>query len=78
MRFDGFYVKKHINNFVYVADFVLTYSLSYTRYSIIDPYDKTHNARTTRVAIKHDTLNENNVACQDCLYAPSQSTPFPV
>ena len=44
-------------NIVYVTDFVLAYSLSYTRYSTIGPYDK-KTARTTRVAAKHDTLNE--------------------
>ena len=55
MRFDGFYVGNI--NIVYVTDFVLAYSLSYTRYSTIDPYDK-KTARTTCVAIKHDALNE--------------------
>ena len=38
MRFDCFYVGNR--NIVYVTDFVLAYSLSYTRYSTIDPYDK--------------------------------------
>ena len=55
MRFDGFYVGNI--NIVYVTDFVLAYSLSYTRYSTIGPYDK-KTARTTRVAAKHDTVNE--------------------
>ena len=55
MRFDGFYVGNI--NIVYVTDCVLAYSLSYTRYSTIDSYDK-KTARTTRVAVKHDTLNE--------------------
>ena len=55
MSFDGFDVGNI--KIVYVTDFVLTYCLSYTRYSTIDPYDK-KTARTTRVAVKHDTLNE--------------------
>ena len=53
MRFDGFYVGNI--NIVYVTDFVLAYSLSYTRYSTIDPYDQ-KTARTTCVAVKHELV----------------------
>ena len=37
MRFDGFYLEN-----VYVTDSVLTYSISDTRYTTIDPHDKTN------------------------------------
>ena len=45
MRFDGFYVGNI--NIVYVIDFVLAYSLSYTRYSTIDPYDTKKRTNNT-------------------------------
>ena len=39
MRFYCFYVENI--SIVYATDYVLTYSLSDTRYTIIDPHDKT-------------------------------------
>ena len=39
MRFDGLYLENI--SIVYVTDYGLTYSISDTRYTTIDPHDKT-------------------------------------
>ena len=45
MRFNCFYVENI--SIVYVTDSVLTHSLSYTRYTVVDHHDR-NNVRTTR------------------------------
>ena len=59
MRFDGFYLENI--SIVYVTDYVLTYSVSDTRYTTIDPHDKNH-VRTTRARLNECMMNVNTVS----------------
>ena len=59
MRFDGFYLENI--SIVYATDFVLTHSLSDTRYTTIDHHDK-NNVRTTRARLNECMMHVNNVS----------------
>ena len=59
MRFDGFYLENI--SIVYVTDYVLTYSVSDTRYTTIDPRDK-NNVRTKRARLNECMMNVNTVS----------------
>ena len=58
MRFDGFYLENI--SIVYVTDSVLTYSISDTRYTTIDPHDK-NIVRTKRARLNECILHINTV-----------------
>ena len=58
MRFYCFYVENI--SIVYATDSVLTYSISYSRYAIIDHHDK-NNVRTTRARLNECMLHVETV-----------------
>ena len=58
MRFNCFYVENI--SIVYVTDSVLTYSLSYTRYTIVDHHDR-NIVRTTRARLNECMLHAKTV-----------------
>ena len=79
MRFNCFYVE-NIST-VYVTDCVLIYSLSYSRYAIIDPHDK-NSVRTTRARLnkcmlqvktvyKHLRSRRHFLCSRNCIYIQS-------